>query len=160
MAGVADLTAVKRFVFSRLSVDAAVGALIGEDDEARLYPDRAPQFEGDESESVREEPFVVYSQHTGQVFWVAGGRQRGYSEVALAIWATAPGEDYEPAQAVLQAIDASLTAESARGNVAVGGVNHWIESVGCQQDLQMAETVRGREWRSLGGVYLFQVHGS
>jgi hypothetical protein len=149
MAGSADTEAVSRFIFGRLSAAAAVTAVVGAGSSARIYPDKAPQG--------TDRPFLLFGFQRGRSGRVAGGRARALSDEYLQIGATVDGEDYEAAETLMQAVDASLTADDAEGVIAVGGVSHYVSVVGQERDFRMPETVKGQEFRTSGKVYRIQV---
>jgi hypothetical protein len=151
MAGVDDQAAVARWLYSRLSGDGAVAALVG----TRIYPETAPQDENGDPDTVF--PFVSFSFNRGRVLQVSGGRQRALSNQYVAVQATDGGEDYDRVTAVMQAVDASLTADSAEGSVSVGGVSHYVSVVGQQQPFRLPEFSRGQHYRTAGRIYRLMV---
>jgi hypothetical protein len=156
VAGVDDHAAIGAFLFSRLSADGPVGALLGVGAACRLFPEVAPQDE--QGNVLAGYPYAVWSFNASRSRMVSGGRQRALSDQYVVIQATAEGTGFGAASSILQAIDASLTATGAEAVVAVGGVNHYVSVAGPGQDIpRRPELVKGKSYRTVGRIYRVQV---
>lgn len=149
--GADDQEAIAQWLFSRLQADDAVTELLGEDDALRLWPDLPPQDET--GNPLIGYPYATFAFITPTVRRASGHRQRILSRQRLVVQVVAAGEDYGEANAVMQAIDASLTADDAKGEVSIGDVPHYVNVGSSGEPFRQADSVSGRQFRTVGRIY-------
>lgn len=161
MAGALDQAAIAAFLFSRLSTDEDVAALLGEDETARIYRDMAPQDDEGNLDTIN--PFLLFSFNSARIRRGSGHRQRILGQHLVLVQAVddLPEEraNFERAEAVMQAVDASLCGDDANGYVTVGDTSLYVNVVGAENEFSRTDFARGRSWAYVEKLYLVHVEG-
>ncbi len=147
MPGSNDAQALERHLVTRLKADPAVAALVG----TRVFVGLAP--------GGTAFPLVLLNLNTGRVRSVAGGGGRTHSTVTYAVQAVVQEGSYADADAVLQAVDAVLTADTFGGTVTLGGVTHHVGPGTAVSLVRQVGAQDGRQLRYAGALYRFFVYG-
>lgn len=149
--GADDQEAIAQWLFARLQANDDVTELLGEDEAIRCFPDLPPQDET--GNPLTDYPYLTFSFITAHTLRAAGHRQRILSRQRLVLHVVAAGEDYTAAAALSQLIDGSLTADDAKGEVALNGTTHYVNVAGPGEPFRQADSVSGRQFRTVGRIY-------
>jgi uncharacterized protein DUF3168 len=135
--------AAEKWIFSTLSGNAAVTALVAQ----RVFAGMAPQ--------TAARPFIVYVHNRGSYRATVGGQSRIFGRPVYAVKAVTEGGSFALADQIVDALDTALVGTSS--TVAAGGIT-WQVSCVRIGDIRYVEVREGQRFNHAGGLYDLYIH--